>query len=135
MTMEIVNKTQETEPHQTIDGLLEGFLAPRAPFAPAVDIRETDDEIALRCDLPGVDKQDVQVEVRDNTLVLAGQRKPQKEQGGWLRQEAPTGAFYRAFALPAEVEAGKVSAAMSNGVLEIRLPKAEQAKPLRVQIA
>lgn len=138
MTMELM-----TRPQETIEALLGNFLGERAahtrayeaaPWAPAVNIRETDDEIALYCDLPGVEKQDVQVEVRDNTLVLAGQRKPSKEDG-WLRQEAFSGTFYRAFTLPAEVQAGKVSAAMTNGVLEIRLPKAEQAKPHRVQIA
>ena len=133
MTMEVAMKPREKE--LTIDGLLEGFLSPRAPFAPAVDIRETDDAIELHCDLPGVEKQDVQIEVRDKTLVLAGVRKPRKEEGGWLRQECASGSFYRAFALPAEVEAGRVSAAMSDGVLEVRLPKAEQAKPHRVQVA
>lgn len=139
MTMELM-----TRPQETIEALLESFLGQRAaharayeaaPWAPAVNIRETDEEIALYCDLPGVDKQDVQVEVRDNTLVLSGQRKASKEDDGWLRQEAFSGAFYRAFTLPAEVQAGKVNAAMTNGVLEIRLPKAEQAKPHRVQIA
>lgn len=138
MTMELM-----TRPQETIEALLENFLGQRAaharayeaaPWAPAVNIRETDEEIALHCDLPGVEKQDVQVEVRDNTLVLSGQRKASKEDG-WLRQEAFSGAFYRAFTLPAEVQASKVSAVMTNGVLEIRLPKAEQAKPHRVQIA
>lgn len=138
MTMELM-----TRPQETIEALLENFLGQRAaharayeaaPWAPAVNIRETDEEIALYCDLPGVEKQDVQVEVRDNTLVLSGERKASKEDG-WLRQEAFRGAFYRAFTLPAEVQAGKVSAVMANGVLEIRLPKAEQAKPHRVQVA
>lgn len=135
MTMELM-----TRPEAGNADLLDGLFAyargqAARPWAPEVDIRETDEELALYCDLPGVEKQDVQVEVRDNTLVLTGQRKPHKEQDGWLRREAFHGAFYRAFGLPAEVEAGKVSASMVNGVLEIRLPKAEQAKPHRVTIA
>lgn len=146
MTMELMTRPQETgigDLRDAIDGLFQDFLGPRAayaahgaaPWAPAVDIRETDEELALYCDLPGVEKQDVSVEVRDNTLVLSGVRKPRKEQDGWLRREAFAGSFYRAFTLPAEVEAGKVSASMRDGVLEIRLPKTEQAKPHRVSIA
>lgn len=147
MTMDIMTRPTEAgigDLREAIDGLFEGFLGPRAayaryqearPWAPDVDIRETDEEISLYCDLPGVEKQDVQVEVRDNTLVLSGQRKAHTEQDGWLRREASRGSFYRAFGLPAEVEAGKVNASMNNGVLQIRLPKAEQAKPHRVTVA
>jgi len=146
MTMELTAKPQETgigDLREAIDGLFEDFLGPRAAFArayhgawaPAVDIRETDEEIAMYVDLPGLEKQDVQVEVKDNTLVVAGQRKAPKEQDGWQRCETARGAFYRAFSLPAEVQAAKVRAAMSNGVLELHLPKAEQAKPHKVEIA
>lgn len=145
MNMDLMTRPQAEvgDLRTAIDGLFEDFLGPRAayaralqaaPHAPSVDIRETDEEIVLYCDLPGVEKQDVQVEVRDNNLVLSGERKPRKEEG-WLRREAFAGGFYRAFALPAEVQATKVKAAMSNGVLEVRLPKAEQAKPHRVTIA
>jgi HSP20 family protein len=143
MTMELMTRPQGgVDLREAIDGLFEGVLGPRSayarhetrPWAPDVDIRETDEEIALHCDLPGVEKQDVQVEVRDNTLVLYGERKAQKEQDGWIRREAFSGAFYRAFTLPAEVEAGKVSASMTNGVLQIRAPKAEKAKPHRVAV-
>lgn len=146
MTMELMTRPEAGigNLREAIDGLFEDFLGPRAayaryqearPWAPDVDIRETDEELTLYCDLPGVEKQDVQVEVRDNTLVLSGQRKAHKEEDGWLRREAFSGAFFRAFTLPAEVEAGKVSASMTSGVLEIHVPKAEQAKPHRVTIA
>jgi HSP20 family protein len=145
MTMELMSRPQEAGIgglRDAIDGLFEGFLGPRAavarayegPWAPAVDIRETEDEITMHVDLPGLEKQDVQVEVKDNTLVVAGQRKAAKEDG-WLRCETPRGAFYRAFSLPAEIQAAKVRAAMVNGVLELHLPKAEQAKPHKVEIA
>ena len=146
MNMDLMTRpqTEMGDLRTAIDGLFEDFLGPRAayartrqaaPHAPSVDIRETDEEIVLHCDLPGVEKQDVQVEVRDNNLVLSGERKPRKEDDGWLRREAFAGAFYRAFALPAEVQATKVRAAMNNGVLEVHLPKVEQAKPHRVTIA
>lgn len=142
MNMQLMTRPQADGGHlrTAIDGLLEDFLGARAyarvaPSAPAVDIRETEDELVLYCDLPGVEKQDVQVEVRDNNLVVAGERKPRKEEDGWLRRESYAGTFYRAFALPTEVQAAKVKASMSNGVLEVRLPKAEQAKPHRVTIA
>lgn len=146
MTMEVAVRPQETgigDLREAINGLFEDFLGPRAalarayegPWAPAVDIRETEEEIEMRVDLPGLEKQDVQVEIKDNTLVVSGQRKPDERQDGWLRCETPRGAFYRAYSLPADIQAAKVRAAMKNGVLELHLPKAEQAKPHKVEIA
>src|SRR5581483_7512407 len=111
MTMEVMTRPQETGINgfrEAIDGLFEDFLGPRpalargyeGPWAPAVDIRETGEEIALHVALPGLEKQDVQVEIKDNTLVVTGQRKAAKEDEGWLRCETPRGPFYRAFSLP-----------------------------------
>jgi HSP20 family protein len=104
-------------------------------WTPAVDVRETDEEFLIRAALPGVEKEDLNLEVKENTLVLSGQVKATKDrEDGWLRRELPAGQFYRAFNLSAEVEAAKVSAGLRNGILEIKLPKAERSKPRRVQI-
>lgn len=104
-------------------------------WTPAVDIRETDEAFLIRAALPGVEKEDLNLEVKDNTLVLSGQLKAENgQEDGWLRRELPAGQFYRAFNLAAEVEPAKVNAGLKNGILEIKLPKAERSKPHRVQV-
>lgn len=104
-------------------------------WAPAVDIRETDAELIVYAAMPGLDKKDVGLELKDNTLVLSGRMKPLgSDEDSWIRRELPRGEFYRAFSLPADVQADKVKASMKNGVLEIRLPKAEEARPRKVEI-
>lgn len=139
--------TRDAENRASLDRLFESvfgdhpFFAARyaraaAPvWTPAVDIRETDGELIVYAALPGLDKADIGLEVKENTLVLNGRMRPLgSDEDSWVRRELPRGEFYRAFSLPAEVDASKVKAAMKNGVLEIRLPKAEQAKPRKVAI-
>ena len=105
-------------------------------WVPAVDIRETDAELIVHAAIPGLSKEDVNLEVKDNTLVLSGQVKARgSEEDSWVRRELPRGEFYRAFSLPADVQPAKVTAAMRDGVLEVRLPKAEEARPRRISIA
>lgn len=104
-------------------------------WTPAVDIRETGNELVISAALSGLTKQDVNLEIKDQTLVISGAMKAESsEQDSWVRRELPRGEFYRAFSLPADVQAGKAKASMSNGMLEIRLPKAEEAKPRRISI-
>lgn len=104
-------------------------------WCPAVDIRETEDEIVAYADLPGVEKEDIQLEVKDRALVLTGKRKPASTaEDGWIRREAFAGQFFRAFSLSTDVQANRVTASFKNGILEIRLPKAEEAKPHRIKI-
>lgn len=104
-------------------------------WAPAVDVRETDAELIVYAALPGLDKQDVALEVKDNVLSLSGRMKGLgSDEDTWVRRELPRGEFYRSFHLPADVQVGKVKAAMRNGVLEVRLPKAEEARPRKVEI-
>jgi HSP20 family protein len=104
-------------------------------WAPAVDIRETDAELVVYAAMPGLAKEDVNLEVKENTLVLSGRMRPLgSDEDSWIRRELPRGEFYRAFVLPADVRAAKVTAAMRDGVLEIRLPKAEEARPRKIAI-
>lgn len=133
----------------TISGLFDDFFTGRPMLAsrsmqsdsglgwtPAVNIRETHDAFTLQVALPGVERSDVSLEVKDNALVLSGQvREAPDQEDGWLRRELPSGQFFRAFSLAADVDCGKVSASFKNGILEIKLPKAEQSKPRKVQIA
>jgi HSP20 family protein len=104
-------------------------------WMPAVDIRETDNELVIYAALPGLSKDEVSLEVKEHTLVISGRMKPLgSDEDSWVRRELPRGEFYRAFALPADVVAAKVTASMREGVLEVRLPKAEEAKPRRINI-
>ncbi len=117
------------------------FGARRSPdqafgWAPAVDIRETDNDLIVYAALPGLSKDDVTLEVKDDTLALSGRLKTLgSDEDTWVRRELPRGDFYRAFQLPAGVDVAKVKAAMREGVLEIRLPKAEKARPQKIAIA
>ena len=128
---------------RALDRLLESLFggAPayrvRSSFdwTPAVDIRETDAEIVVYAALPGLDRGDISLEVKDNALAISGKMKPLgSDEDVWTRRELPRGEFYRAFQLPADVQAAKVTAAMRDGVLEIRLPKAEDARPRKIAI-
>jgi HSP20 family protein len=106
-------------------------------WMPNVDIYETKDAICVRAELPGVDKDAVNVEVKEGVLTLRGERKFEKEvkEENYHRIEQSYGTFHRSFRLPSSVEEGKVSARLKEGVLEVDLPKKEQAKPKQIEIA
>jgi HSP20 family protein len=105
-------------------------------WAPPVDIYETDDAVILKAELPGVSKDDVSIEVHQNTLVLRGERKHEAEvkEENYHRVERAYGTFQRSFMLPTLVDQEHVQATFTDGVLELRLPKSEAAKPKRIAI-
>ncbi|MDQ6999606.1 MAG: Hsp20/alpha crystallin family protein [Mariprofundus sp.] len=105
-------------------------------WAPRVDIRETDDALLVQAELPGIDKKDIHLEVKDGVLTLSGERRYEKEvkEENVHRVERAYGKFSRSFSLPTNVDADKVSANMKDGVLEVRLPKRESAKPKAIAI-
>jgi len=103
-------------------------------WSPEVNIRETDQGITLLVALPGVEKEDVQLEVKADTLILSGRSRMALDGNGWLSAEIPGGEFYRAFSLPAAVKPGEVKATCKSGILSIELPKTEEARPRKVQI-
>jgi HSP20 family protein len=105
-------------------------------WAPPVDIYETDDALILKAELPGVSKDDVSIEIHQNTLILRGQRKHEAEvkEEQYHRVERAYGTFQRSFTLPTLVDQEHVQATYHDGVLELRLPKSEAAKPKRVAI-
>jgi HSP20 family protein len=122
---------------QTLDrsrGEREGMVA--GTWAPAVDIYETPDSIVLQAELPGLSKDDIDIQVRDNVLTLKGERRSEKEikEGNYLRVERAYGGFQRAFTLPAAVQADKIRAVFKDGVLDVSIPKAEEAKPKQIKI-
>jgi HSP20 family protein len=105
-------------------------------WAPPVDIYETDDALILKAELPGVSKDDVSIEIHQNTLILRGQRKHEAEvkEEHYHRVERAYGTFQRSFMLPTLVDQEHVQATYKDGVLELRLPKSEAAKPKRIAI-
>lgn len=105
-------------------------------WVPAMDLIETDDALVLKADLPGLERDDVAIEVKDNVLTVSGERKAEHEEkaDGYYRVERAFGTFSRALALPEGIDAEQVSAKFENGVLEVRIPKPAERKPHRVEI-
>ncbi len=105
-------------------------------WLPAVDIRETDDALLVEAELPGIDKKDVNVEVKDGVLTISGERKFEKDvkEENVHRIERSYGRFVRSFSLPTNVDTDKVEATMKDGVLSVRLPKKESAKPKAITV-
>jgi HSP20 family protein len=105
-------------------------------WVPAVDLIETDDHLLLKADLPGLDKDDISIEVRDGVLTVAGERKAEHESKseGYYRVERTFGTFSRSLTLPQGIDADRVEASFEKGVLEVRIPKPEERKPHRVEI-
>jgi HSP20 family protein len=106
-------------------------------WAPPVDIHETDNSFVVFVELPGMKREDIALEVKDNTLSVRGERRQEKETSdeGVHRLERAHGTFYRAFSLPANVNTSEVKASYKDGVLEITLPKEERAKSRQIDIA
>ncbi|MBN2176754.1 MAG: Hsp20/alpha crystallin family protein [Demequinaceae bacterium] len=106
-------------------------------FSPALDVEETDNEFTLHVEIPGVKPDEVDVSIEENVLTIAGQRDfySEKETEGFRRIERRFGRFHRAVRLPDRVDPDKVSAAYKDGLLTITVPKAESAKPRRIQVA
>jgi HSP20 family protein len=106
------------------------------PWAPAVDILETENELVLKADVPGVDLKDIDIQLENGTLTVKGERKFEKEatNKGFHRMERSYGSFVRIFTVPETVEAENVKAAYDAGVLTITLPKKEIAKPKAIKV-
>jgi HSP20 family protein len=109
-----------------------------ASWMPAVEVHQHDGEIVVRADLPGMKKDDVKVEIEDQTLVIQGERRQgcEEDREGHYRSECRYGSFYRAIALPKDVDPDDVRAEFEHGVLEVRVPtprREESRKSIEVQ--
>ena len=106
-------------------------------WSPAVDIFETEGEIVVKAELPGMERKDIQLNLENNVLTLKGERKFQKEtkDDNYHRIERSYGVFSRAFSIPTSVDEEKIRADYKDGVLKIALPKKEQVKPKQIRIA
>jgi HSP20 family protein len=105
-------------------------------WLPAVDVWETDDELMLSFDLPGIPEDKISVELDDNVLTVSGERERAQESSGerFYRYERRFGAFSRSVTLPAGVDESQIKADYRDGVLEVRVPRPEDPKPKRIQI-
>ncbi len=115
-----------------------GFLRmPEVPEAPVVDVFEEGDAVVLKAELPGLKKEEVEVEVAGDSVTISGKKAKEEkvEKKDYYRYERSVGEFSRSVALPVEVEAGKATAHLENGVLEVRVPKKGGAEPKAKKIA
>lgn len=107
-------------------------------FTPSVNSRETDKAYFVEVDLPGIKKEDVQIDLKDNILTISGERKVQDEmkEENYYKLESRYGKFVRSFTLPKDVEVDKIDAKSENGVLEVKIPKQKVIveKPKKIQI-
>jgi len=106
------------------------------PWSPAVDILETENELVVKADLPDVGLENIDVRVENQTLSIKGERRFEEDASvqGYHRIERSYGSFVRSFAVPNSVDTEKVSADYKNGVLTVKLPKKEAAKPKQIRV-
>src|SRR5579863_6418938 len=127
------------------DRLFRGAFGPAAvgeeeastrTWAPPVDIFENGDNLVLKAELPGINPDDVEIRVEDNTLYLKGERKFDNEvkEQNYHRVERTYGTFTRTFSLPNSIDSEKVAAEYKDGVLTLTMPKKEEAKPKTIKI-
>ncbi len=149
MTTGLIRWTPQTDLFRSrmsrfFDQAFDEFLSPLAGseelssrgWLPPVDIRETDEALALHAEIPGLTKDDVNITLENNVLTISGERKFEKDakKDNYHRIERAYGAFSRSFSLPANVRTDQVRASFKDGVLTVSLPKAEEAKPRRIEI-
>ena len=105
-------------------------------WAPPADMIETKDAIFIKAELPGMTEKDIKVEVENGVLTIEGERKFEKETTGkdYRRVERAYGKFLRSFTLPANVLGEKINAVYNNGLLEVEIPKKEEAKPRTINV-
>lgn len=126
--IQVKEKQEVTSPvEQTRPGLV---------FTPAVDIFETDKEITLLADLPGVTTQDIAIDLRDGVLTISGEVKPwEKADETDVLVEFEVGKYYRQFALSEAIDQAKIDAQLKDGVLKLTLPKMAKAQPRKIAVA
>jgi HSP20 family protein len=114
------------------------FGAGGAPdlWAPAVDVEETPDHLVFRAELPGMSREDIDVELEDGVLTIQGEKKEEQKEANvnGLLYERRWGTFTRRFTLPRAVDGNAITANYSNGILTIQVPKAEEAKGRKIEI-
>jgi HSP20 family protein len=118
------------------DSFNQSPVAANGRWAPVMDILESNEAYIIRAELPGVKKEDINVELKDGTLTLSGERKAEEltEGVGYRSVERVNGKFVRSVILPKTVNQDGIQASYKDGVLEIQVPKAEKVKPRQITV-
>jgi HSP20 family protein len=126
----------QSEMGRLMNGLFEGPGRATQSWVPPLDIWETETELVYAFDLPGIAEEAVSIEAQDDTLTVTATREKTAEETGdrFYRFERRYGTFSRAVGLPAGVDDAKIAATYENGVLEVRVPKPQEARPRRIQL-
>jgi HSP20 family protein len=103
-------------------------------YIPAVDIYETERELTLLADMPGVPLEKIDIDLNDDQLTIRGTVAIEEEKGTVLLREYPMGDYYRQFTVSSAIDRSKIEASMKDGVLKVTLPKAEIAKPRKIAV-
>jgi HSP20 family protein len=126
--------------HEETGKMLDNFFEHRGEsgevdWAPALDVSEREGEVVVKAEIPGMNKDDIKVSVKDDKLTISGEKKCEEQEEGenWHRVERTYGSFRRVLSMP-PVDSDKVQATYRDGILEIRLPKQESAKPKEIPI-
>ena len=129
------------EINRLFDNFFQGDLADTtsaftSAWVPAVDIAEHEGDFVVRMELPGVKKDDVKITMQEGVLTVKGEKRQEKESKGldYHRVERSYGSFQRSFTLPTAVKSENIDASFTDGVLQIALPKAEEAKPKQIDV-
>ena len=134
---DLVNMQREAG--RLFDGLfadVDGNANVAAEWSPRADVSESPEAFVIKAELPGVNKSDVRITLRDNLLTVKGEKRQEKEEKekNYHRIERSYGSFERSFSLPDGVKGDKIDASYKDGVLTITLPKAEDAKPREIEV-
>ena len=127
------------EMNRLFDGLFRGVPNVTKHFTsygPEIDIKETDNDVLVSVEIPGMEQKDFKVSVRENVLTLKGEKKREQEieNTNYHLSERSFGRFERSFTLPTNIQADKVTATYTNGILTIKLSKVEEAKPKEISV-
>lgn len=129
----------QSEMNRVFDAFFGGRGANAGPvrrWVPAMDLVEGEDRLILRADLPGLDRDDIAIEIKDGVLTVSGERKVEHDDSaeGYYRMERASGSFSRSVSLPDGIDAERIAADFDRGVLEVSIPKPKARQPHRVEI-
>jgi len=126
----------QDEVNRSLRRFVGGSEVQRESWMPSIDVLETKDAIKLKAELAGMDPDDISLEVEDNVLTLSGERrfKEEVDEDKYYRIERRYGSFTRSMSLPQGIDSEKIDAHYENGILEITIPKAEQARPKKISV-
>lgn len=111
-------------------------MPPATQWTPALDLTDREDRIVVTAEVPGMDPEDIDIQIDGRNLVISGEKRQEHEEneGEWRRTERRYGSFRRVVPLPSEVDVDSVEATGRNGVLTITLPKSESERPRRIEV-